>query len=98
LAGKNSNYMGNIVFSSVLYISKNNDDVTMGPRPMCPETKSPEHCVPWMIRSIDVTSRGCCVPDRCVLTLNRIKVLVKIIDSPIYSISVRYARLRPSTG
>ncbi len=39
LAGKNSNYMGNIVFTSVLYIYKNNDDVTVGPRPMCPETK-----------------------------------------------------------
>jgi hypothetical protein len=59
------------------------DDVTrcprpLCPRPMCPLTKSQGHCVPWMMRPMEFTSLGCCVPDRCVLTLDCIKVLVKV--------------------
>ncbi len=76
---------------SRLHVKAKNDDVTMCPRPMCPETKSLGLCVPLTMcpvddASMDVTSLGRCVPNRCVLTLNRIRVLVKKsqTDSPIY--------------
>ncbi len=50
------------------------------PRSMCPQTKSFGRFVPWTRRPLDNASLGRCVlshgvPDRCVLTLDRIDVL-----------------------
>ncbi len=72
-----------------VYMMIQQDDVTK-----CPGTKSQvEHCVPLMMRPMDVTSLRRYVPDRCFLTQNRIKIRVRTCQDK--SFWVMLGGLRP---